>query len=168
MDSPGKNTGMGCHSLLQGILPTQGWNLHLLHRQAGSLPLSHRRNPGDILQFSSVAQSCLTLIFLLGSQFKRYNGNVKKSPFPTPVLHFNVPFLHGREIEHLFTCFRDFFSYEVSVYFLCPVSYLLIFVCVSSLCIKGINALIFFYKLPFLFYFIFSCPGSSLGLAGFL
>ena len=29
-DSPGKNTGVGCHFLLQGIFPTQGWNLHLL------------------------------------------------------------------------------------------------------------------------------------------
>ena len=27
-DFPGKNTGGGCHSLLQGIFPTQGWNLH--------------------------------------------------------------------------------------------------------------------------------------------
>ena len=26
-DSPGKNTGVGCHSLLQGVLPTQGSNL---------------------------------------------------------------------------------------------------------------------------------------------
>ena len=25
-DSPGKNTGMGCHALLQGIFPTQGLN----------------------------------------------------------------------------------------------------------------------------------------------
>ena len=25
-DSPGKNTGMGCHFLLQGIFPTQGLN----------------------------------------------------------------------------------------------------------------------------------------------
>ena len=29
-DSPGKNTGMGCHALLQGIFLTQGSNLHLL------------------------------------------------------------------------------------------------------------------------------------------
>ena len=29
-DSPGKNTGMGCYALLQGIFPTQGSNLHLL------------------------------------------------------------------------------------------------------------------------------------------
>ena len=39
-DSLGKNTGVGCHFLLQGIFPTQGSNLCLLcllHWQAGSL-----------------------------------------------------------------------------------------------------------------------------------
>ena len=30
-DSPGKNTGVGCHALLQGIFPTQRLNLCLLH-----------------------------------------------------------------------------------------------------------------------------------------
>ena len=38
-DSPGKSTGVGCHALLQGIFPTQGWNTCLLHWQASSLPL---------------------------------------------------------------------------------------------------------------------------------
>ena len=40
-DSPDKNTGVGCHFLLQGIFPTQELNpslLHLLHWQVGSLP----------------------------------------------------------------------------------------------------------------------------------
>ena len=39
---PGKNTGMGCHFLLQGIFRSQGSNSHLLcllHWQADSLPL---------------------------------------------------------------------------------------------------------------------------------
>ena len=31
--SPGKNTGVGCHFLLQGIFPTQGLNLGRLHWQ---------------------------------------------------------------------------------------------------------------------------------------
>ena len=38
-DSPGKNTGVGCHFLLQGIFLTQGSNqclLHLLHWKADS------------------------------------------------------------------------------------------------------------------------------------
>ena len=38
-DSPGNDTGVGCHFLLQGIFPTQGLNLHLLHLQVDSLPL---------------------------------------------------------------------------------------------------------------------------------
>ena len=47
-DSPGKNTGVDCLALLQGIVPTQGLNLrllHLLHWQAGSLSL--RGEPPD-------------------------------------------------------------------------------------------------------------------------
>ena len=36
--SPGTNTGVGSHSLFQGIFPTQGLNLGLLHSQADSLP----------------------------------------------------------------------------------------------------------------------------------
>ena len=42
-DSPSKNTGVGCHALLQGIFLTQGSNpslLCLLHLHAGSLPLA--------------------------------------------------------------------------------------------------------------------------------
>ena len=40
MDSPGKNTRVGCHFLLQGMFPTQGLNPGLLHWQAGSSPLA--------------------------------------------------------------------------------------------------------------------------------
>ena len=29
-DSPGMNTGVGCHALLQGFFPAQGWNLMAL------------------------------------------------------------------------------------------------------------------------------------------
>ena len=34
---PGKNTGVACHFLLQGIFPTQEWNLHLCLRLVGKL-----------------------------------------------------------------------------------------------------------------------------------
>ena len=47
-DSPGKNTRVDCHVLLQGIFSTQGLNLRLclLHCwQVGSLPLSHVGSP---------------------------------------------------------------------------------------------------------------------------
>ena len=42
-DSSGKNTGVGCHALLQGIFPIQGLNPHLswlFHWQVGSLALA--------------------------------------------------------------------------------------------------------------------------------
>ena len=69
-DFPGKNTGMGCHFLLQGIFLTQRSNpclLCLLHLQMGSLPLAklHARDPKLIRMesrflSSSVAQKPVT------------------------------------------------------------------------------------------------------------
>ena len=47
-DSPGKNNGVDCHTLLQGIFLTQGSNLHplcFLHWQAGSLLLAPSGKP---------------------------------------------------------------------------------------------------------------------------
>ena len=49
-DSPGRNAGVGCHFLLQGFFPTQEINLHLLHWQVDSLPLSHQGSPILTLQ----------------------------------------------------------------------------------------------------------------------
>ena len=57
-DFPGKNTGVGCHFLLQGIFLTQGSNqqlLHLLHWQAGSLP---RVPPGWSVNHSLRSDFC--------------------------------------------------------------------------------------------------------------
>ena len=47
-DSPGKNTRVSCHAILQGISPTQGSNqnlLRLLHWQVSSLPLAPPGKP---------------------------------------------------------------------------------------------------------------------------
>ena len=41
-DFPGKNTGVGFHSLLQGIFPTQGSNLGLVHCRQILYHLSHQ------------------------------------------------------------------------------------------------------------------------------
>ena len=42
---PGKNTGVGCHFLLQGIFSIQELNSSLLNGQADSLPLCHVESP---------------------------------------------------------------------------------------------------------------------------
>ena len=50
-DSPGKNTRVGSHPLLQEIIPTQGSNLGLLHcMQIFFLPSEPPRKPGLMLQ----------------------------------------------------------------------------------------------------------------------
>ena len=44
-NSLGKNTGVGCHSLLQGIFPAEGLNLGLLHCRWILHHLNHRGSP---------------------------------------------------------------------------------------------------------------------------
>ena len=44
-DSPGKNTGVGCHAPLQGLFPTQGSNPGLLHCRQILYQLSHQGKP---------------------------------------------------------------------------------------------------------------------------
>ena len=44
-DSRGKNTGVGCHALLQGIFPPQGSNSGLLHCSRILYHLSHQGSP---------------------------------------------------------------------------------------------------------------------------
>ena len=65
-DFPGKNTGVGCHFLLQGIFLTQGLNpsLWLLLWQADSLPLSHLGDPHTTRDLSQKAEKlgCLQIV----------------------------------------------------------------------------------------------------------
>ena len=78
-DSPGKNTGMGCHALFQGIFQTQGLNPRLLcflHWQVGSLPLVPPGKPGKwhsfILLYDLVIFYC---IFIHSSDGHLRNGH---------------------------------------------------------------------------------------------
>ena len=48
MNSPGKSTGVGYHSLLQGLFPTQGSNSSLPHCRQILYHLSHQGNPIDL------------------------------------------------------------------------------------------------------------------------
>ena len=62
-DSPGKNTGVGCHALLQGIFPTQGWNPGLLQCKWILYHLSHHRSP--FLSIKSESHYFVTIWFLI-------------------------------------------------------------------------------------------------------
>ena len=59
-DSPGKNTGVGCHFLLQGIFLTQESNPCLLHWQAGFFFTTEP--PGQYFLFKFNEENCLILI----------------------------------------------------------------------------------------------------------
>ena len=69
-DSPGKNTGEGCHTLLQRIFPTQGWNpnlLCLLHWQVCFLPLAPPGKPHQKKPRSCYQNITYTIIFVTKS-----------------------------------------------------------------------------------------------------
>ena len=78
VNPPGQNTGVGSHSLLQGILPTEGWNPGLLHCRRILYQLRHQGSPKlhwqqrmVLLQPSSVtgpahfSHTMLLLLFLV-------------------------------------------------------------------------------------------------------
>ena len=62
-DSPGRNTGVGCHFLLQGIFPTQGLNRHLLcltcNGRGGPLPLMPPGKPPGTYPLTLCTVICL-------------------------------------------------------------------------------------------------------------
>ena len=63
--SPGKHTGVGCHSLLQGIFPTQGLDPGLLHWQGDSLssePLEvHTQDYNFLVRIPICLWNCVVL-----------------------------------------------------------------------------------------------------------
>ena len=48
VDSPGKNAGVGCHALLQGVFPTQGSTSGLPHCRWILYCLSHQGSPRNL------------------------------------------------------------------------------------------------------------------------
>ena len=61
-DSPGKNTGVDYHALLQRIFPAQGLNLGLLHCKRTCYHLSHKGSLAEVLPSSKKIVSDLYFI----------------------------------------------------------------------------------------------------------
>ena len=61
-NSPGHNTGVGSHSLLQGIFPTQGVNPGLLHCRQILYHLGHQGHPQLTLDVPGASQADRTHI----------------------------------------------------------------------------------------------------------
>ena len=71
-DSPGKNTGVGCHALLQGIFSTQGQNPGLPHRRWILYCLSHQGSPPSHQPFDKY----LSAIYVLKIKQETKNDGV--------------------------------------------------------------------------------------------
>ena len=87
-DSPGKNTGVGFHSPLQGIFPTQGLNMCLLcplHWQGGSLPLMPHGKPSTYYEYTFNSLKTTHIYFhpvpagqvLVGSSLRSYKVQIR-------------------------------------------------------------------------------------------
>ena len=86
---------MGCHFLLQGTFPTQGWNSHplcLLHSQADSLPLSHLERPLKVFRsllkhLSLESDEAFAFKAISSLWFSFWVGKIpwRRDKLPTPV-----------------------------------------------------------------------------------
>ena len=76
-DSPGKNTGKGCHALLQGIFPTQGSNPSIL--QCRWIP-SHLSHQGSFLKGAQTEAQNSTLS-PLGSHNHQHGVGIWAQPW---------------------------------------------------------------------------------------
>ena len=90
-DFPGKNTGLACHFLLQGILQIHGLNPCLLHRQTDSSPLSHLASPYiDMLLLGCFSRVLLCAILWTAARQAPLSMGFSRQeywsglPFPTP------------------------------------------------------------------------------------
>ena len=60
-DSPGQNTGVGCHALLQGTFPTQGSNPGLPHCRQIFQHLNHQVSPEENIIYAKRIEELLRL-----------------------------------------------------------------------------------------------------------
>ena len=67
-DSPGKNTGVGLHFLLQGIFPTQGSNSGLLHCRQILYHLSYQGSP-YVLRWRKTRTTNLSFLVFFFSKY---------------------------------------------------------------------------------------------------
>ena len=79
---PSKNTGVGCHFLLQRIHPTQGSNRHFLHCQADSSPLRHPESQShhhlSTVSFNKMCIIILTWVLLVPPFYKCRSQGTEK------------------------------------------------------------------------------------------
>ena len=77
-DSPDKNTGVGCHALLQEIFPNQGLNPGLPHCRQTLYHLSHRGSPVSRIRSDQISRSVLSY------SLQPHESQHARPPCPSP------------------------------------------------------------------------------------
>ena len=78
-DSPGKNAGVGCHSLLQGIFPTQGWDpVSLTAGRFFTIWAIREEGPAISSQFKTVKNISDSESGLFSSAWDKFYGRLWK------------------------------------------------------------------------------------------
>ena len=126
--SPGKNTGVGCHALLQEIFWTQGSNprlLCLLHWQANSLPLVPPGKQGTDLKLNACKMVLLTSLTHFNVFFFFYCGyktchmkfTIRTEPF-LGIQYRTFSYMHTAvwKISRTYSCCKNN-TYETTFHF---------------------------------------------------
>ena len=126
-DSPGKNTGMGCHFLLQEIFLTRRSNpslLWLLHWQVDSLPLepygkpqmtmTRASHPSSLPNEFSVGNLQISKLGLAGFIIHplKVKGLYYMISYLFQLLHSLSPYISSPDLEFLFRTHVNFFLWK--------------------------------------------------------
>ena len=97
LNSLGKHTGVGCHSLLQGTFPIQGRNPGLLHRRQILYQLSRQGSLGirccALARSLCAAQQSLELIHIYDWEAAPFDQHLAPHNNPVPGRHCSALFL---------------------------------------------------------------------------
>ena len=103
-DFQGKNTGRGCHSLLQGICPTQRWKPHLLHCRQIPYHLRHQGRPDfENVMLNEMSQTPKGKHGMSLLSCSPWNRHIQRQ-----IVEQRLPGPQGQEGEALFNGHRGF------------------------------------------------------------
>ena len=158
-DSPGKNTGVGCHALLQGIFPTRGWNLGLLHCTWTLFCLSHLGSPkakrgwlvcGACLQRSTPINNIVGQLKFPIIKTNKQTNKLKKCPADPSRLQLQIKIVSNCHVLTTWASFLNIIYHS---------SYLRVFAFVIFFCL-GCCFPIHLVNFTFWFFFFFRFPGN--------